>query len=138
MPGPLALIEDRGPGGHRLLTLRGEFDVDCAGRLHEWLDRASDGGRHPLVVDVSRVGFLAVQGLYVLCDEQRRMARHHARLTVVCGRPELLQLFDICRLQGILSVVTDLGEVAPDRWTAGDELRATRLEAWLERHRRSA
>ena len=138
MPGPLALIENGAPGDHRVLALRGEFDADSTGTLRDWLDRASDGGRRPVVVDLGRVGFLAVQGLYVLCDEQRRMARNHARLTVVCGRRQVLQLLDICRLEDILAVVSDVGDVTADAWSAHDDERAERLEAWLERHRRSA
>ena len=134
MSAPLALIEDGPAADGRVVALRGEIDVGSTPSLREWLSRASEGGRHSLVVDLTKVDFMAVSGLYVLCDEQARMARHHARLTIVCSSARMLQLFDVCRLVDVLRIVPTRADLNGQDWGHEDEQRAERLEAWLERY----
>ena len=137
MGAPLALIEDGAGSGERVIALRGEIDVGSTDALQDWLARASGGGRHSVVVDFEHVDFMAVSGLYVLCDEQQRMAEHHARLTVVCAKPRILQLFAICRLADVLPIVARREEVAEVAWSEEDDARSVRLREWLERYARS-
>jgi anti-anti-sigma factor len=134
MPAPLALIEDAPATTQRVVALHGEIDVGSTPSLRDWLARASEGGRQSLAVDLSNVAFLAVSGLYVLCDEQARMARHRSRLTVICANRRFLQLFEVCRLDDVLRVVPDRGSLANGEWDDGDELRAARLGTWLRRY----
>ena len=139
MPAPLALIEDAPVSGERIVVLRGEIDVATAPALRDWLDRASDGGRRSIAVDLAHVDFMAVSGLYVVCDEQARMARYEARLTLVCAAPRVLELFSICRLEGALRIVASRAQLDPvqggDR---EDDERSARLGDWLERYAASA
>ncbi len=135
MRGAVALIEVDSVGGDRVVTVRGEVDVGSAPALRDWLSRASDGGTRSVCVDLRAVQFLAVSGLYVLCDEAQRMARSQQRLTVVCTDPRVLQLFNVCRLDDALLVLSDRPcspEVEP--WGPDDDARAGRLEAWLRRY----
>jgi anti-anti-sigma factor len=134
MAAPLALIEDGPVRDGRVVALRGEIDVGSTPSLREWLSRASEGGRHSLVVDLSHVDFMAVSGLYVLCDEQARMAPHRARLTVVCNSARMLQLFEVCRLVDVLRIVPTRADLDVETWGMDDEQRAERLEAWLDRY----
>jgi anti-anti-sigma factor len=134
MPAPLALIEDGPVAGGRVVALRGEIDVGSTPSLREWLARASEGGRQSLVVDLRNVEFMAVSGLYVLCDEQARMARNQARLTIVCDSARMLQLFDVCRLMDVLRVVKSRSAPDGEAWGPEDEDRTERLAAWLERY----
>ena len=134
MSAPLALIEDGPAADGRGVALRGEIDVGSTPSLREWLARASEGGRQSLVVDLRNVDFMAVSGLYVLCDEQARMARNHARLTVVCGSARMLQLFEVCRLVDVLRIVPSRAALNGEAWGTDDERRAERLEAWLQRY----
>lgn len=134
MRAPLALIEDAPRGDERIIALRGEIDVGSTPALREWLSRASGGGRHSVAVDFTHVTFMAVSGLYVLCDEQARMARHRARLTVVCAGPRILQLLEVCRLSDVLRVVPTRAALEVAAWDADDEARAGRLGEWLDRY----
>lgn len=135
MPAPLALIEDGPSKDGRVVALRGEIDVGSTPSLRDWLARASEGGRHSLTVDLTNVDFMAVSGLYVLCDEQARMARHQARLTIVCSSARMLQLFEVCRLVDVLRIVPSRAALERDgQWDLDDEERAERLDAWLERY----
>ena len=137
MGAPLALIEDGAGSGERVIALRGEIDVGSTEALQDWLARASGGGQHSVVVDFEHVDFMAVSGLYVLCDEQQKMAEHHARLSVVCDKPRILQLFAICRLADVLPIVARRDEVVGGEWTEEDDARTVRLREWLERYARS-
>ena len=135
MAAPLALIEDAPRRDTRIVSVRGEIDVGTAPALREWLDRASGGGRHSVAVDLHHVEFMAVSGVYVLCDEAARLARNAAQLTVVCDRPRTLRLFDVCRLGETLRVVGSRDEIErAGSWTDEDEVRAARLDRWLERY----
>ena len=134
MRAPLALIEASPPGADRVVVLRGELDVGSTPSLSEWLSRSSDGGRRAVVVDFARVEFMAVSALYVLCDEQARMAAHRARLVIVCNRPRLLQLFDVCKLGEAMCIVPTRGEIPATGWCGDDEVRSAHLDAWLGRY----
>ena len=134
MPAPLALIDHAPLGDERVVTLRGEIDVGSTPALRDWLSRASERGRRSLAVDLRHVEFMAVSGLYVLCDEQARMARNHARLTIVCSSARMLQLFEVCRLMDVLRIVSSRAELDAQAWGHDDEERVERLEAWLDRY----
>ena len=137
MPGlsrPLALIEDLPRSEDRIVVLRGEIDVGCTSALRDWMRRASDGGHRSVVVDLSHVEFMAVSGLYVLCEEQARLARHHARLTLVGAGPRIRQLFDVCRLSDVLHVVGSRASLEDAAWSAEDEERSSLLDAWMRRY----
>ena len=134
MRAPLALIEDTPADDERVISLRGEIDVGSTSSLREWLKRASEGGTRSVAVDFRNVDFLAVSGLYVLCDEQARMARHRARLTIVCTNRRILQLFYVCRLTDVLRVVDSRAALDVAGWDGEDDERLRRLDAWLERY----
>jgi len=122
-------------GAERIVAVRGEIDVGNAPSLREWLMRASDAGRRSVVVDLRSVQFLAISGLYVLCDEQQRMVPHRARLTVVCTDARALQLFSVCRLEEVLHVVSSPEDAAAaEPWSPEDDSRAARLGEWLARY----
>src|SRR5687768_506016 len=135
MPAPLALIEDTPLGDTRIVSVRGEVDVGTSAALRGWLDRASAGGTRSVAVDLEHVEFMAVSGVYVLCDEAARLARNTAQLTIVCAQPRTLRLFEVCRLGDVLRVVPDRSGIGPaGTWEADDDERATRLESWLDRY----
>ena len=130
----VALIDQRSGGGDRVVSVRGEIDVGSTPALRDWLARASEGGRHSVTVDLRGVDFLAVSGLYVLCDEQHRMAAHRSRLTIICSDPRARQLFAVCRLDGVLRIFDAPETVTNGPWDADDDQRAERLAEWLSRY----
>ena len=132
---PLALIETSPRGDVRVVAVRGEIDVGTTPALRDWLDRASAGGTRSVAVDLSRVEFMAVSGVYVLCDEAARLAQNESQLTVVCNVERTLRLFDVCRLGDVLNVVPDRDSIEPaGAWSGDDDVRSARLDEWLERY----
>jgi anti-sigma B factor antagonist len=135
MAAPLALIEDAPRGDVRIVSVRGELDVGTTPALRGWLDRASEHGTRSVAVDLAHVDFVAVSGVYVLCDEAARLAQNEAHFSVICSNERTLRLFDICRLGDVLNVVPDRASLAAHgSWDADDDVRSARLDEWLERY----
>lgn len=55
-----------------VLSVRGELDMETAGRLDEHLAAQVGGGRHHLVLDLSELGFMDSSGLNVLIRSVHR------------------------------------------------------------------
>ena len=104
-PTVLALLSDDGADHSPVLVVHGELDVGTAPALRAWLSAATDDGRRSTIVDLSAVTFMAAAALHALCDEQERLYEHDQRLTVVCQHPQLLALFRLIELDGVLEVV---------------------------------
>jgi anti-anti-sigma factor len=86
------------------LELEGEVTFsNVAGltrRLEDALARATS-----VVVDLTAVTFMAGAALHALCNEQERLLERDLGLTVVCHHPQLLALFRLVELEGVLEVV---------------------------------
>ena len=104
-PTVLALIADDRVVGLPVLTVKGELDVGTTPALKDWLAAATDHGRRSALVDLSGVTFMAAAALHALCDEQEKLLECGRGLTVVCHHPQLLALFKIVELDGVLDVV---------------------------------
>jgi anti-sigma B factor antagonist len=101
----LALLADDRVNGTPVLTVRGELDVGSTPALTAWVAAATDHSRRPAIVDLSAVTFMAGAALHALCDEQERLLERGLGLTVVCQHPQLLGLFRLVELEGVLDVV---------------------------------
>ena len=116
-----------------VVSVRGELDVGTAPALREWLAAATEHGTRSAVIDLRAVSCVAGAALHVLCDEQERLLEHGRRLTIVCDQPELLNLFQVVELQGVLDIVATREEALLPR--EGDDERPSRhLADWVARH----
>ena len=113
----LALIAADTKTGPPVVSVRGELDVGTAPSLREWLAAATDNGTRSAVIDLRAVTFVAGAALHVLCDEQERLLEHGERLTIVCDQAELLNLFQVVELHGVLDIVTSREEAFGPRET---------------------
>jgi anti-sigma B factor antagonist len=104
-PTVLALLADDRVNGSPVLTVRGELDVGATPSLMAWLAAATDHSTRAAIVDLSAVTFMAAAGLHALCDEQERLLEKGLGLTVVCQHPQLLGLFRLVELEGVLDLV---------------------------------
>jgi len=128
----LALIAADSKTGPPVVSVRGELDVGTAPALREWLSAATDGGTRSAVIDLRAVSFVAGAALHVLCDEQERLLERGERLTIVCDQPELLNLFQVVELHGVLDIVTSREEAFGERET--DKRPSQHLADWVARH----
>jgi len=129
----LALIADHAETGPPVVAVRGELDVGTAPALREWLNAATDQGTRSAIVDLRSVTFIAGAALHVLCDEQERLLEHGERLTIVCDQPELLNLFHVVELHGVLDIVASREEAYRPR-DENDKRPSRHLADWVARH----
>ena len=128
----LALIAADATTGPPVVSVRGELDVGTAPALREWLAAATDGGTRSAVIDLRSVTFIAGAALHVLCDEQERLLEHDQNLTIVCDQPELLNLFQVVELHGVLDIVSSRAEAYGRRET--EKRPSQHLADWVARH----
>jgi anti-anti-sigma factor len=129
-PTVLALLADDRVNGSPVLTVRGELDVGATPALRAWLAAATDHSTRAAIIDLTSVTFMAAAPLHALCDEQERLLEKGLWLTVVCQHPQILGLFRLVELEGVLDIV-------PTR-TAARAARATvrpsqHLAGWVAR-----
>lgn len=129
----LALIADDAATGPPVVSVRGELDVGTAPALREWLNAATDCGTRSAIVDLRSVTFIAGAALHVLCDEQERLLESSQRLTIVCDQPELLNLFHVVELHGVLDIVATREDAHRPRDDSG-ERPSRHLADWVARH----
>jgi len=107
---PLAL-ELTSNGDVEMLTVEGEIDAASASRLICTLNRSVSGAEQPLVIDLSRVGFMDSTGLALLINAHRRLMNRGKGFAVVCPMGPLRRVFEITDM-------VDLLRVCPDRESA--------------------
>ncbi len=88
--------------GVAVLGVGGEVDLATAPRLESGIELAFEPPARHVVLDLSRVAFLASRGLAVLLDAHRRAAEHDVRLEVVVGRPPVRRMLEISGLITVL------------------------------------
>lgn len=97
-------LTDRSHGEITVVEVEGEIDVHTAPDLRERLIALADSGASPVVVDLSKVGFLDSSGLGVLAGVNKQLETHGRRLRIVCSDPRLVRLFSLTRLDEVLTL----------------------------------
>jgi len=96
--------------GVSVLSLEGEVDVSTAPKLREQLAALGESGRHRVVVDLSKVGFVDSTGLGVVVGGLKRARSAGGDLAVVCSHPHVRKVFDVTGLSQVFGVHDSLGE----------------------------
>jgi anti-sigma B factor antagonist len=108
-PGRPLTIRVQREAGHALVTVAGEIDIATVGQLEEQLSALADGER-PLVADLGQVSFIDAAGLRALGRAAKQAAAHSGKMHVVCGRPQILRLFELTGLDDRVSVTHTLAD----------------------------
>lgn len=88
----------------------GAVDVHTAPSLRTELTRVLDSGAARVVVDLDGVDFLDSSALGVLVGVRADLVERHGTLAVVCSAPRLLRVFQITRLDEVLTIVPSVAE----------------------------
>jgi len=102
-------VDDSHPP-YAVLTASGEIDVATAPDLRAALLDLIGEGRTRIVVDLEQVEFLDSTGLGVLVSTVKRVRADGGDLSVVCTRPQILQVFEITGLTAVFSVHDSLDQ----------------------------
>ena len=93
---PLTIRVQRA-AGHALVTVAGEIDIATVVQFEEELSALAAGGRR-LVADLGQVSFIDAAGLRALGRAAKQAAAHSGKMHVICGRPQILRLFQLTGL----------------------------------------
>jgi anti-anti-sigma factor len=85
------------------VRLAGELDQETCCLLSSVIDGQLAQRHVDLTIDVSRLTFIGLAGLYALKDAQRRLRAHGGRLTVVGYGRLLAEMADVCGMQDLLA-----------------------------------
>lgn len=103
---PLVVTRSRSDGCE-LLTVEGELDIATAPRMIAALNEAFTDIDAPLVVDLSRVGFMDSTGLALLMNARRRATRLDRGFAIVCPDGPIARVFQIADMVARLHVCPD-------------------------------
>jgi anti-sigma B factor antagonist len=80
--------------------------VETAPQLREALaDTIGSNAGERVVVDLAGTDFLDSSALGVLVGASKQLESKHANLTVVCTKQHLLRVFELTRLDQVISIV---------------------------------
>jgi anti-sigma B factor antagonist len=113
VPGPALTIEVQHQPGYAVVMAAGEIDIATAAQLEEQLSALAVAGRR-LVADLGRVSFIDASGLRVLDRVAGQAAEHGNSLYVVCGRPQIVRLFQLTGLDHRVRLARTLAEALQD------------------------
>jgi anti-anti-sigma factor len=97
--------------GVRVVTVRGELDLDTMGKLNEAL-AAEDELPAMTVIDLRGLTFIDSSGVSGVLTAARRARDGGARLVCVPGPPQIRRVFEMTGIDTVLEWVDDPGEVA--------------------------
>jgi anti-sigma B factor antagonist len=101
-----------------VIVVEGDLDLSTAPRLKSMLMDALEGGHRRIVVDLSLVTFMDSTALGVLVGVNRRLDSS-TRLTVVCTRPNVLQVFEFSGTDGAFAIHSSLDAALADEAGGG-------------------
>ena len=98
--------------GAVVVSVGGDVDNDTAQELRDALSAAFEHGATRVIVDLSDTDFLDSSGLGALVGASKQNA-DRGPLVLVCPKPHLRKLFEISRLDEVLTVHDNLSAALP-------------------------
>lgn len=95
-------------GSWTVITVLGDLDLAGAPRLRSEVVEVVAGGRHHVVLDLTAVDFVDSAGLGTVVGALRRTRSHDGDLRVVCPEPRLRRVFELCDLDRVFELHTDV------------------------------
>jgi anti-sigma B factor antagonist len=102
---PLLSIDSALDGPLATLSATGEIDLATVGHLRTAFDDCLEQGAVDLTIDLDGVSYIDSAGLGFVVSAHKRVLANAGSLVVRCSQPRVLQLFEITRLTGLLTIV---------------------------------
>ena len=94
--------------GVPVVSVTGEIDLATAPVLEEALLGPAAGAAGAVIVDLARCDFIDLRGLHVLLAARERLERSCRPLALVVGKPSLLRVFKITRVDDLFEIYPSL------------------------------
>jgi anti-sigma B factor antagonist len=104
MPDIELSIETREQDGWSVLDVAGEIDLYTASKLKEQLRGLSDQGKHRIVVNLERVGFIDSTALGVLIGALKRAREHDGEVVLAAPAEPILKVLSITGLERVFPI----------------------------------
>ena len=93
--------------GIEFVAVEGEIDIATSPRLISVLNDAVARSEYPIVVDLTKVGFMDSTGLALLLNAHRRVVRRGNGFSVICPPGPLQRVFEVTDMVETLQVRPD-------------------------------
>jgi anti-sigma B factor antagonist len=103
--------------GYVVVSVAGEIDIATAAQFRERLASVIGGGARRVVVDLSRVTFMASAGVAVLMGMHRVLAGQSGSLVVAAPSPAVGRVLSLVGLDQVVPVTGSVAEAAA-RWAS--------------------
>ena len=90
--------------GIEFVAVEGEIDIATSPRLISVLNDAVARSEYPIVVDLTKVGFMDSTGLALLLNAHRRVVRRGHGFSVICPPGPLQRVFEVTDMVETLQV----------------------------------
>jgi stage II sporulation protein AA (anti-sigma F factor antagonist) len=100
-------------GTSALITIRGDFDIQVAGRVADEVTRVESGEPQNLVFDLRRLSFMDSSGMGVLASAHARALAADRAFAVVRPPPGVMRTFEISKFADVVTIVDDVAGVYP-------------------------
>jgi anti-sigma B factor antagonist len=104
MPDIELSIETRERAGWSVLDVAGEVDLYTASKLKEQLRSLSDRGKHRIVVNLERVGFIDSTALGVLIGALKRAREHEGEVVLAAPAEPVRKVLSITGLERVFPI----------------------------------
>jgi anti-sigma B factor antagonist len=103
-------IETRERAGWAVLDVVGEVDLYTAAKLKEQLRALSDRGKHRIVVNLERVGFIDSTALGVLIGALKRAREHDGEVVLAAPAEPVQKVLTITGLERVFPITENVDE----------------------------
>jgi stage II sporulation protein AA (anti-sigma F factor antagonist) len=110
---PLFDIASETAGRSALVTVRGDLDLQVAGRLADEITRVESGDPELLVLDLSALSFMDSSGMGVVAAAHARASEVGRRFVVVRPPFSVRRAFELSHLNEVITIVDELASVYP-------------------------
>lgn len=90
-----------------VVALDGKFDIACSKVAETTLVELLDSGVSQMLIDFSKVPYIASSGLRVLLKVAQRLGKDGGKLHVCCLNEIVLEVFEVSGFDKIFSVFSD-------------------------------
>jgi anti-sigma B factor antagonist len=114
MPSSLLQVKSSAQGTTRVVAVTGELDVASVKRVENAIDVALSEQPETVVLDLGALSFCDSSGIRLALAAERRATAQGVRFVVVRPVGTARRVFDICRLDGRLTLVAPQDAMTAD------------------------
>jgi anti-anti-sigma factor len=102
--------EEEIDGGVQVIRVGGDLDFNAAPQLKESIVRHLHEGVRQLIIDLAEASFIDSTGIGVIAGGLEQATAAGASFAVVCDEPNVIRIFDVVGLSGLIPLHRSRGD----------------------------